>query len=332
MKRRLVKWQPDQYWIQDIRFHGGVSYPNVLADVKRPDLYPRGALVIGFFGSAGMGYDLQQKDDKVLRGYARDIGREIASLGKTYGERRAVLVTGACKHLPHEAARGAYENGGFVVGITAADSLETHQQIVHDQTTLNEQELFYNMILHPQFNFGDGQRKVTPDVIKNALKWRNGLNSEMCDAVTGMDGNYGTLYELAASLHPDWSIVGLFSLKKIGSNKELAKLSLMDGSLSLEDYIFAIGRNIGRHKNKHSVLIHDSSPRSLVRRIYRACIRREEKIGKRNANGKFSSYHPSMENYMEKLVVDKIEDSMIRWDKKRVCIEKSGKKIKHMNN
>ncbi len=66
----------------------------------------------------------------VMGGAGEDISREYldrsASLGQAIAEHGCVLVTGACPGLPLAAADSARRNGGFVVGISPALSLDEH--------------------------------------------------------------------------------------------------------------------------------------------------------------------------------------------------------------
>lgn len=70
-------------------------------------------LRVGVMGSAA---DVQ---DPAVAARCRALGRALA-------ERGCCLLTGACPGLPHEAALGAHEAGGHVVGISPAVSLDEH--------------------------------------------------------------------------------------------------------------------------------------------------------------------------------------------------------------
>ncbi|MFQ5811400.1 MAG: hypothetical protein ACE5JM_17415 [Armatimonadota bacterium] len=64
-------------------------------------------------GSAG------GKMDEGICARARALGEQIA-------KRDCIIITGACPGLPHEAVKGAKANGGLVVGISPALSLDEH--------------------------------------------------------------------------------------------------------------------------------------------------------------------------------------------------------------
>lgn len=55
---------------------------------------------------------------------ARELGRQIARRG-------AIIITGACPGLPHEAVLGAREVGTFVLGVSPALCLEEHISRYH---------------------------------------------------------------------------------------------------------------------------------------------------------------------------------------------------------
>lgn len=56
-----------------------------------------------------------------------DVCGKAYRLGEAVAEHDAVLITGACPALPHEAARGAKAKGGLVVGISPGLSVEEHR-------------------------------------------------------------------------------------------------------------------------------------------------------------------------------------------------------------
>src|SRR5262245_51268648 len=58
---------------------------------------------------------------------ADEVCQRAYRLGEAIAERDAVLVTGACPGLPHEAVRGAKAKGGLVVGISPALSIDEHR-------------------------------------------------------------------------------------------------------------------------------------------------------------------------------------------------------------
>jgi predicted Rossmann-fold nucleotide-binding protein len=158
MNQRIIlkDYIPGEYEIERLDFHNAVVYPRIKARVfsSHHYPYPPDPIVVFVGGSAGQGYEMGMKYDKA----AFDIGKEI---GRYYGEdgRRMVLATGLCPGYPHEAARGAREEMGFIVGITGAKSLDEHLQLL--KTThkteveairlFAEQKSLYNIGLFPQY-------------------------------------------------------------------------------------------------------------------------------------------------------------------------------------
>ena len=67
---------------------------------------------IGVFGSA-------VTEDVEVRENAWAIGCNIAA-------KEGILIIGGCGGLPHEAARGAADKGGLVIGISPAMNLKEH--------------------------------------------------------------------------------------------------------------------------------------------------------------------------------------------------------------
>jgi uncharacterized protein (TIGR00725 family) len=116
-------------------------------------------LKIGVIGSAvGFKKEIIQK--------AREIGKEIA-------KRDCILVNGATKGLPFEAALGAKEYDGLVMGFSPASNIAEHIG-VYGFPTENLDIIIYT-------GFG--------------LKGRNVLFIRSCDGVIAIGGRIGTLNE-----------------------------------------------------------------------------------------------------------------------------------------
>lgn len=79
------------------------------------DVLPQAKPRIGVMGSASGSV---MRNEKAVKN-AQEIGRVVAS-------KNCTLVNGACPGLPDEAARGARENGGEVLGISPAISIRSH--------------------------------------------------------------------------------------------------------------------------------------------------------------------------------------------------------------
>jgi uncharacterized protein (TIGR00725 family) len=117
---------------------------------------------IGVMGSAGGEFD----------GSVVDLCRK---LGRAIGEKGCCLLTGACPGLPHEAALGAKEAGGHVVGISPAVSLKEHIEVY------NSPYLDYDVLVFTGLG----------------LMGRELINIRSSDIVIVVGGRSGTLGEFA---------------------------------------------------------------------------------------------------------------------------------------
>jgi len=116
--------------------------------------------VIGVMGSAAGNLTDE------LKGKARKIGAEIAQNGY-------ILATGACPGLPLEAAFGAAENGGTVIGFSPAKDKKEHSTVFNFPTEP------FTALIYTGFGF----------------KGRNVISIRTCDAVIFISGRMGTLNE-----------------------------------------------------------------------------------------------------------------------------------------
>jgi len=116
---------------------------------------------IGVFGSAG-------GDMERLKPLAREIGHTIVL-------RDSILVTGGCPGLPYEAALGAHERGGIVLGISPAMNLEQHRDV-------------FKFPVRPHILIFTGFEK----------KGRNVINIRTCNGAIFISGRSGTLNEFTS--------------------------------------------------------------------------------------------------------------------------------------
>lgn len=134
-------------------------------------LFP--CMTVGVMGSAG-----GQLTEKELLPLYR--------LGAAIGRCGYVLITGACPGLPHEAVRGAKEQGGIVVGISPALNLEEHVRKYLSPTR------GYDAIIYT----GSG------------LMGREIENIRSCDVVIFAGGRSGTLGEFAIA-YDEGKVIGV---------------------------------------------------------------------------------------------------------------------------
>jgi len=140
-------------------------------DQERAAFFPR--MTVGVMGSAG--------------GKLEDRARQLAyRLGAAIAKRGYVLITGACPGIPHEAVKGAKEEGGIVVGVSPALNLEEHVRKYHSPTR------GYDAIIYT----GSG------------LMGREIENIRSCDVVIFAGGRSGTLGEFAIA-YDEAKVIGI---------------------------------------------------------------------------------------------------------------------------
>ena len=115
-----------------------------------------------------------------------EVSEKVRNLGRVIGKRGYVLITGACPGLPHEAARGAKETGGVVVGVSPALNMEEHVLKYLSPTRC------YDTIIYT----GSG------------LMGREIENIRSCDVVIFAGGRSGTLGEFAIA-YDEAKVIGV---------------------------------------------------------------------------------------------------------------------------
>jgi len=108
---------------------------------------------------------------------SREVGQWIA-------RKDCILVNGACPGLPHAAAQGAREEGGFVLGVSPAFSRHEH---VHEYKS---PEGVYDIILYTSMGFME----------------RDIVNIRSSDGVIFLGGGIGTLNEFTIAYEEGKSI------------------------------------------------------------------------------------------------------------------------------
>ncbi|MCK5484617.1 MAG: TIGR00725 family protein [Desulfobacterales bacterium] len=105
---------------------------------------------------------------------AEEVGREIAKRG-------AVLICGGLGGVMQAAARGAKQEGGTTIGILPGDNRE------------------------------DANPYIDIVILSAMGHARNAIIAQSCDALIAIDGEYGTLSEIALSLKMGKTVVVLES-------------------------------------------------------------------------------------------------------------------------
>ena len=140
---------------------------------EKVPLFPR--MTVGVMGTAG-----GKLPSEVLQ--------PIRRLGAVIGRRGYILITGACPGIPHEAVKGAKEEGGIVVGVSPALNMEEHVRKYHSPTR------GYDAIIYT----GSG------------LMGREIENIRSCDVVIFAGGRSGTLGEFAIAFD-EGKVIGILN-------------------------------------------------------------------------------------------------------------------------
>jgi uncharacterized protein (TIGR00725 family) len=138
---------------------------------RQAALFPK--MTVGVMGSAGGMLD-------------EEVRLPVRRLGAAIARRGYVLITGACPGMPHEAVKGAKEQGGIVVGVSPALNLEEHATKYHSPTR------GYDAIIYT----GSG------------LMGREVENIRSCDVVIFAGGRSGTLGEFAIA-YDESKVIGV---------------------------------------------------------------------------------------------------------------------------
>jgi len=135
--------------------------------------FPIPRMTVGVMGSAG---------GKL----AAEAIQPVRRLGAAIARRGYVLITGACPGMPHEAVKGAKEEGGIVVGVSPALNLEEHVRKYQSPTW------GYDAIVYT----GSG------------LMGREIENIRSCDVVVFAGGRSGTLGEFPIA-YDEGKVIGV---------------------------------------------------------------------------------------------------------------------------
>lgn len=133
------------------------------------------ALKIGVMGGAGQ---------NIESGYLQ----KAFALGKAIADAGCIMITGACPGLPLHAALGASQNGGMVIGISPALSLDEHAYRYQSPTVAHDVLIFT----------GSG------------LMGREVVNIRSSDIVAIIGGSSGTLGELAIA-YDEGKLIGVLT-------------------------------------------------------------------------------------------------------------------------
>ncbi len=151
---------------------------------------------------------------------AMELGREII-------KNNGILITGATTGFPLWAARGAKEEGGFVIGVSPASSEKEH--VLQYKLPLE----YADTILYTGFGYSG----------------RNLLLTRMADAVVFGCGRMGTLNEFTITF------------------EDHKPFGVLEGDWETDDLIRLIIEKSQRAKEMEGMIAYDSDPKNLVKKV-----------------------------------------------------------------
>ncbi len=108
---------------------------------------------------------------------SKDAAEKAEAIGREIARRGLILVTGATIGLPYWAAKGAKEEGGFVIGLSPAASKLAHVKTYHLPLD------YHDIIIYTGFDYAG----------------RNLLLTRSADAIITICGRTGTLNEFTVA-------------------------------------------------------------------------------------------------------------------------------------
>lgn len=175
---------------------------------------------IGVMGRAGRGRKLPEP----LLKAGREVGREIVKNG-------CILITGACMGVPQEAAEGASEMGGTVLGFSPAATLKEH--------------------LEPPISYPFPPKNCILIFTGFGKEARNILSIRNCNAVILVGGSVGVLMEFTLAYHMGNKVIGI--LEGVGGIGE-----------KIPEIVEAFKKDTG------CVFIFESDPKKMVKKVIKA--------------------------------------------------------------
>lgn len=149
---------------------------------------------------------------------AYQVGQEIVRQG-------GILVTGATTGIPHQAAKGAKDEGGISIGISPAATYAAHVKSYRLPTD------YYDFIIYSGFDYSG----------------RNLILTKAANAVIIVCGGFGTLNEFTIALEDD---------KPIG---------VLSGTCGASDEIYGLLKNIkDPHHHGAGKLVFSNDPKELI--------------------------------------------------------------------
>jgi len=175
-----------------------------------------------------------------------ELEKKAKLLGKEIAKENCILVTGACMGVPYFAAKASSKEGGVSLGYSPAANYKDHIM-----PPISYPEPFENQVL-----LYTGTGKIG----------RNVLSIKDSDGIIILGGGTGTLNEFTIAFH-EGKVIGVLETK--------------DGSV--EKFLNSEGKDVLSSKSKESVLIKDTDPKRLVKKVIKEIEKKKEKLGKEMA-------------------------------------------------
>ena len=173
-------------------------------------------------------------------------------LGRAIAQNKCLTITGACPGLPLEAAKGAHEAGGIVVGISPAQSEPEHVSRYHSPLE------YHDMLIYT----GSG------------LMGREVVNIRSSDIVIIIGGRSGTLGEFAIA-YDEGKLIGVIdssggiasdirNIVKIVKKRTGAKVIYgKDPCMLVNKLIAYFSREHYKHPNIHQICPPADRPKKM---------------------------------------------------------------------
>lgn len=154
-----------------------------------------------------------------------DADKKAYQIGQEVVRQNGILITGATTGIPHQAAKGAKDEGGISIGISPAASHSAHVK------TYKLPIDYFDFIIYSGFDYSG----------------RNLILTKAADAVIIICGGFGTLNEFTIALEDD---------KPVG---------ILSGTCGAADEIYSMLKNIkDPHHHGAGKLVFASEPKELI--------------------------------------------------------------------
>ncbi len=158
------------------------------------------------------------------------------ALGRALGNEKVLVVTGACSGLPYIAAHEAWALGSKVWGYSPEVSISAQ----HAFTPKDDLSIYTKLVFVPKNYVFVRKERVRK-------KYRNVTSTATCDAGIIISGRWGSLNEFT----------NLFDMGKV--------IGVLTKTGGMADEIPKLAKKV--HKPGKAVVVYDSSPVRLVRKV-----------------------------------------------------------------